>query len=257
MIDLQNDRRKGRTDNIMDTAYQLTHVPKGTVLHERGPDGPRTLADVEHRFDIPLAHAMETQRAVRRLLPDPVDLDLIRRCIELALKGPSASNEQTWHFMVITDPEKKAALGRRYASTVTHYKKSVLKKYPDDPSIEKMFRAVDWQVEHFNEIPVIVVPCVEGGRLPGVPIPFIGRSSYFGSIYPAVQNFLLAARSVGLGSTLVVGPLFPLGKIRRILGLPRSVTPICILPVGWPEGRYGPTTRRSVDDVMHINNWSR
>ncbi len=112
------------------------------------------------------------------------------------------------------------------------------------------------QVEHFSEIPVLVVPCLRGGtRVPYVPTPFVGETSYFGSIYPSVQNLLLAARAMGLGASLITMPLWNVTSARRILGLPLSVTPICVVPLGWPRGRYGPTTRRPVEDVVHFDTY--
>lgn len=226
-----------------------------SVLHESAPDGPRTLADVEARMSIPLVHAMETQRAIRRLRPDPVDMDLIIRCLELALKAPSGSNDQSWQFIVVTDAEVKAKIGDRYRKTWKPYSKRLAKQNPGDTAIETMLRAVQWQIDHFEDVPVVVIPCLKGGRVPFAPTPFIAKSSYFGSVYPSVQNLLLAARSVGLGANIATGPMFTLGKMRRILGLPRDVTPMCIVPMGWPIGRYGTTTRVAVGNVVHFDQY--
>jgi nitroreductase len=83
----------------------------------------------------------------------------------------------------------------------------------------------------------------------------VAASSYYGSIYPSVQNLLLAARAVGLGAALVTLPLWSTVAARRILGLPPSVTPCCVVPLGWPRGRYGPTTRRPVGAVAHLDRY--
>jgi len=114
---------------------------------------------------------------------------------------------------------------------------------------------VEWQVDHFEEIPVLVVPCLKGSRVPFLPVPPVAHSSYYGSIYPSVQNLLLAARAVGLGASLITLPLWSSNSARKILGLPMSVQPACIVPMGWPKGRYGPTTRRPVGDVVHRDTW--
>jgi len=118
-------------------------------------------------------------------------------------------------------------------------------------------RAVQWQVDHFTEIPVLIVACLRlgarEGRLPYVRMPHAAESGYYGSIYPSVQNLLLAARAMGLGASLITLPLWGVMSARRILNLPRSVTPRCIVPLGWPCGRYGPTTRKPVEQVTHLD----
>jgi nitroreductase len=110
-------------------------------------------------------------------------------------------------------------------------------------------------VDHFEEIPVLVVACLRGSKVPSMPGPAILESSYYGSIYPSVQNLLLAARSMGLGASLITLPLWSVTSARRILGLPLSVQPCCVVPLGWPRGRYGPTTRKPVGDVVHLNEY--
>ena len=90
-----------------------------------------------------------------------------------------------------------------------------------------------------------------------MPVPAIANSSYYGSIYPSVQNLLLAARAMGLGASLITLPLWSMTSARRVLGLPLSVQPACVVPLGWPQGRYGPTTRRPVGDVVHLERFSQ
>jgi hypothetical protein len=85
--------------------------------------------------------------------------------------------------------------------------------------------------------------------------PSVLVTSYYGSIYPAVQNLLLAARAAGLGAALVTLPLWSPWRVRRALGLPWRVTPCAVVPLGWPLGRYGPTTRRPVGTVVHLDRY--
>ena len=158
------------------------------------------------------------------------------------------------------DPAIKRKLGRRYRQIWNIYYRSVIRKVAEsDDSMAKTARAVQWQVDHFEEIPVLVVACLklhgQGGRVPYLPMPHAAVSGFFGSIYPSVQNLLLAARSMGLGASLITLPLWSLASARHILGLPTSVTPCCIVPLGWPRGRYGPTTRRPVGEVVHLDRY--
>lgn len=215
-----------------------------------------TAAEALARLDMPLLDAMMTQRAVRRVLPDPVDDAIVLKCIELALRAPTGSNGQNWEFVVVKDRGVKEQLARRYRQAWSIYGAIGRRVAAGDESMLKILRAVQWQVDHFSEIPVLVVPCLRGGmRLPYVPSPFVGESSFFGSIYPSVQNLLLAARAMGLGASLITLPLWSVTSARRILGLPLTVTPCCIVPLGWPRGRYGPTTRKPVEEVAHLDGY--
>lgn len=216
--------------------------------------GP-TYDDVRDLLRQPLEEMLLTQRAVRRVEPDPVDDDIVLRCIELALKAPTGSNGQNWEFVVVKDREVKEQLAARYRQAWALYGRAGERATRGDESMAKILRAVEWQVEHFAEIPVLVVACLRGSRVPLTPMPPIAASSFYGSIYPSVQNLLLAARAMGLGASLITLPLWSTTSARRILGLPLSVQPACIVPMGWPKGRYGPTTRRPVGDVVHLDRF--
>lgn len=219
-------------------------------------DIPNSADEAIARLDMPLLDAVMTQRAVRRVLPDPVDDAIVLKCIELALRAPTGSNGQNWEFVVVKDRLVKEQLGRRYRQAWSLYGAIGRRVTAGDESMQKILRAVQWQVDHFDEIPVLVVGCLRGGtRVPYLPTPFVGESSYFGSIYPSAQNLLLAARAMGLGASLITMPLWSVTSARRILGLPLSVTPCCIVPLGWPRGRYGPTTRKPVEEVAHLDSY--
>ncbi|TWS19908.1 nitroreductase family protein [Tsukamurella asaccharolytica] len=214
------------------------------------------------RLDMPLVEAMTTQRAIRRVLPDPVDDALVLQCIELAQRAPTGQNGQQWEFLVVRDPSVKAALGRRYRQAWSLYWRTVYRRVAArDDAKARMAKAVQWQVDHFTEIPVLVVAClrlgVKEGRVAMVRMPHVAESGYWGSIYPGVQNLLLAARAMGLGASLITMPLWNLGAARRILGLPIDVTPVCIVPLGWPKGRYGPSSRIPVGEVTHLDQYGR
>ena len=205
-----------------------------------------------YELNMPLDEAMETQRAIRRLKPDPVDDELVRRLIELALKAPTGSNAQNWEFIVVRDPavKRKLALQNRRAWRI--YGGLGRRLSRDDPKMLRVLDAVQWQADHFEEIPVIVVACLRGPRL---PFPAIMASSYYGSIYPSVQNLLLAARAAGLGAALITLPLWSTFAARRALGCPWNVTPCAVVPLGWPRGHYGPTTRRPVEEITSIDRY--
>ena len=202
---------------------------------------------------MPLVDAMETQRAIRRLHSDPVDDATILRCLELATRAPSGSNHQTWEWVVVRDPEVKHQLAR-----LNRQSWSVLKRLYGLRTLSeaerRMIDAVQWQADHFEEVPVVVVACAKGVRF---GLPSIASSNYYGSVYPAVQNLLLAARAMGLGATLTTLPVWSALLARRTLGLPWHVTPVAAIPMGWPRGKYGPTTRRPVEEAVHLDRYGR
>ncbi|HET7654673.1 MAG TPA: nitroreductase family protein [Acidimicrobiales bacterium] len=215
----------------------------------------RTLADVEAGLQMPLEEAMLTQRAIRRLLPDPVDDAIVVKCIELALRAPTGSNGQNWEFVVVKDRDVKETLAVQYRRAWKLYGGAGKVATRNNEQMRRVLAAVEWQVDHFAEVPVMVVACLRGWRVPFAPMPPMADSSYYGSIYPSVQNLLLAARAMGLGAALVTLPLWSTTVVRRALHLPMSVQPACVVPMGWPRGRYGPTTRKPVGEVVHLDRY--
>ena len=213
------------------------------------------LVEVERRLAMPLREAVTTQRAVRRVLPEPLDPALVTRLIELALEAPTGSNGQNWQFVVVTEEATKARLQAQYKRAWALYGGLGRRLRGDDEQMAKILRSVDWQVQHFTEVPVLVVACLEGGpKVPFVPSAPVAASTHYGSIYPSVQNLLLAARAVGLGASLSTLPLWSTMVARRVLGLPLGVEPCCVVALGWPLGKYGRKARRPVAEVVH---WER
>jgi nitroreductase len=213
------------------------------------------LAEAEARLGMPLVEAMLTQRSVRRVRPDPVDDRIVLRCIELALEAPTGSNGQNWEFVVVKDPHVKAALAAQYRRSWKLYG-GVGARLRSDEQSTRILSSVRWQVDHFEDIPVLVVCCLRGGpRYPFVPLPPVALSSHYGSIYPSAQNLLLAARAIGLGAGLVTLPLWSAMVARRILGLPLQVEPCCVVTLGWPIGHYGRKPRKEVSSVVHLDRY--
>ena len=204
------------------------------------------------KFEMSLEDAMLTQRAIRRLKPDPVDDALVLHLIELALKAPTGSNAQNWEFVVVRDPAVKAKLARLNRGAWRLYGGLGRRMVRGDERMLRILDAVQWQADHFEEVPVIVVACLRGVISPWPPV---ATASAYGSIFPSVQNLLLAARAAGLGAALITLPLWSKWLARRALGLPWNVCPCAVVPLGWPRGRYGPTTRRPVGEVVSLDRY--
>jgi nitroreductase len=211
-------------------------------------------ADATSPRTMSLEEAMRTQRAIRRLGPDPVDDALVLSLIELALKAPTGSNAQNWEFLIVKDPVVKAKLARlnRQAWNLYGGLGRWLVRRRGDRAMERILDAVQWQADHFEEIPVLVVACLRG-VIPAWPP--VATASTYGSIFPSVQNLLLAARAHNLGAALITLPLWSKWLARRALGLPWNVAPCAVIPLGWPKGRYGPTTRRPVEEVVSLDRY--
>lgn len=205
---------------------------------------------------MPLAEAMQTQRAVRRLHTDAVPDDLLLRLLELSLKAPTSSNSQDWSYVVVKDRDQKARLGRLYSVLYRAFSPVVERAAARDPDVARQWAPGKWQAENFADIPVFVIPCYRRGlKHMATGWPQISVSSFYGSVYPAVQNLLLGCRAVGLGASIQTLPIWFVPGAKRILGLPWNVNPVCIIPIGWAKGRYGPTKRAPIGEVVHVDRY--
>ena len=199
-------------------------------------------------FDI-----IATTRAMRRLKPDPVPDELIRKILEAGVCAANGGNFQRWRFMVVKDRAVKQAVQVWYKKAFDEVVGPRYATSPPPPGIsaEKYARqhhAVEYLTEHFHEAPVWIVACLDEGKTPP------GRGSG-ASIYPAVQNMLLAARALGLGSTLTTRHMLHATEADAALGLPEGVRSYAILPIGWPMGKFGPVGRTKLEDVVFSETW--
>ena len=201
-------------------------------------------------FDI-----IQTTRAMRRLKPDPVPDDLIRKILEAGVCAANGGNYQRWRFMVVKDTAVKKAVQVWYKKAFDEVVGPRYASSPPPPGIsaEKYARqhhAVEHLTEHFHEAPVWIVACLDEGK--NTPTRTSGAS-----IYPAVQNMLLAARALGLGSTLTTRHLLYAKEAEAALGLPEGVHSYAILPIGWPMGKFGPVGRTNLEDVVFSERWGQ
>jgi nitroreductase len=199
---------------------------------------------------------IHTTRAMRRLKPDPVPDELIRNILLAGQAAASGGNTQRWRFLVLKDPEikkkvqvyyKKAfneVVGPRYAS-------SAPPPGSDAAKYSRQHRAVEYLTDHYHEAPVWIVACLEDG-----PVSGPGRSAG-ASIYPAVQNMLLAARALGLGSTLTTRHIAYEKEVDAAMGIPPSFRSYAILPIGYPMGRFGPVGRGPLSEVVYLDGWHK
>ena len=201
-----------------------------------------------------LFETMENCRAMRRLKPDPVPDNLIAKILHAGTCAPSGGNAQKWRFLVLKDRKTKEAVAAWYKKA---YDEVIGPRYssvapPPGVSPEKFKRqhsAVEYLTDHFAEAPVWIVACLEDGANPG---PGAGAS-----IYPAVQNMVLACRAVGLGTTLTNRHMIHQKEVDKALGLPEGVHSYAILPIGYPMGKFGPVKRAALKDVVYQDKWGQ
>ena len=210
---------------------------------------------------------LTTTRAVRKRLDlkRPVDLSLIRECLEIAMQAPSGSNVHRSHFLVVTDPEKKQALGDLYRSAYEQYRTlpiAIGHAYPDDPvrdAEQKRAKvSAEFLVEHMHEVPVLVIPCVQ--QWPQMAdAPFRDNVGTWACLLPMVWSFMLACRARGLGTSWTsIAQTFHEEEIAKVLGLPDdgSVRQGAMIPVAHTIGTvFKPKRTEPLDDFLHINGW--
>lgn len=206
---------------------------------------------MRYTLDMPLEEAMRTQRALRRLKPDPIEEGLLMHLLDLAIRAPSGSNAQGWEFVLVREREAVARLARLNRQFFSFFR-LFYRFGKKTKTRQRMLDSAQWQCDHFEEVPAVIVPCLKQ-IIP--PFPFLAATSAFGSIYPAVQNLLLGARAAGLGAALITIPLWNLHGVKRALGLPFRVTPCCLIPMGWPLDEYTPNKRRPVREVVSFDRF--
>ena len=234
--------------------------------------------------DASMVEVMTTMRAMRRLRPDPVPDELVRDLIEAAMCAPSAGHQQGQVFIVVTDRDRIKRLATVWRMVADMYEAWLGKadpRYGTDPMVIRTWDAVHYQRDHFHETPVVIVACYDqraymravkrriGDMVGALRMVGPGRArrmllggltavelrSEAASIYPAIENLLLAARARGLAATMTTWHLFVEADVRRILEIPTDVRTYALIPIGWPMGRFGPVTRRPPDEVIRQDHW--
>ncbi len=239
--------------------YQLV----SGVLESFHPPGPSADLPVvgppstTERAGIDLYEAASTTRAVRRLRPDPIPDDVLQRVLRAATWAPSGGNLQPWHVIAVRDPARKQALAELYRGLWSDYaadRRTLIERLPEAmrAAPTRALAAGDHLAEHMGEVPVINAFCFHPERL-HITDADLGRPSVVGgaSLYPAVQNLLLACRAEGLGCVLTTLLCSREKEVRELLEIPEPWATAAFVPIGWPVGGgHGPLSRRPVEQVV-------
>jgi len=211
---------------------------------------------------VELYDGIMTTRAMRRFSDEPVGTDDVERILRAAQQAPSGGNIQPWQFVVVADDDGRAWLGELYGRAYARYEAALLAGLPgfrsDDDRLawERTVAASRHLAAHLGQVPVIVLVCMpdismsvrdDAGEMDvGTP---------YASVYPAVQNLLLAARSMGIGGLITTVHRIHHDEVREHFGIPEGQQIVALVPLGRPTGRFGVAPRRAVEKVTHWGAW--
>ena len=223
--------------------------------------------------DLDVFDAIHTARALRRFKPDPVPDAVISKILDAAIRAPSAGNAQNWAFVVVRDPEQRRRLGAVYrkGSDIASAMYAARGRPPhlSEAQFQRLMSSGGYLWDHMADAPVILVPCQTQPKLPAreaLPPDIAARygdeQRYVerirgASIYPAVQNIILACRALGLGTTITTNHIRCEDEAKAVLGVPDDVQTFALMPIGYPLEPFGPVARRPVAEVAHADRWAQ
>ena len=204
-----------------------------------------------------LFDAMYHCRAMRRLDSKEVPEESLVKLIDAANQAPSGSNMQNGRWIVVRDAAVKGQLAELNRKGIEAYIGPQLDNpgslpHHSEEKRRRMVESVVWQMDHLHEIPALVIACMEFG----VKVDSATMSMGGGSIWPGIQNLLLAARALGLGAAPTTLALIDQAAVAKVLNLPETMAAFCLIPVGYPLGNFGPVTRKPLTEIMRFDGWS-
>jgi nitroreductase len=206
---------------------------------------------VKQEDSLGLFETIYTTRSLRRFKPDPVPEEVLFQVFDAAIRAPSGQNAQDWRFVVVTDPAIKQQMQSWAEEGWDRYQP----RYAENPALmdrlprtqRLALKGVEYLTRHLAQAPVIVLACGLRGR----------HATPGGSIFPAIQNLLLSARALGLGSTIFNLPLTHSEELTAALGIPENNQVYCLIPLGYPEDKHGPVRRKPVKRVVFWDHWEQ
>jgi nitroreductase len=201
---------------------------------------------------------MFSTRSMRRLKPDPVPDEVMYKILDAGIRAPSGGNNQHWRFVVVKDPQVKQEVQRIYQKgwneVQAMYSTRTAPEHMGEGKFRRLLDTAAYLAEHLAEAPVLLFACLKERPMPPQLAAKLARLSG-SSIYPSVQNILLACRAQGLGATLTTVCSLYEDEIRAVLHLPNDISTYALLPIGYPQGKFGPVTRMAVEDVTCVDQW--
>lgn len=200
--------------------------------------------------DLFLSEAIYNCRAMRRIKFDDVPEEALLELVSAANQAPSGSNSQNARWIVVRDATIKQQLADQNRKHAAPYISADVAN-PGTPKLKRMLDAVVWQMDHMHEIPALIVACFDYPE----KVEGLGVYRSAGSVWPGIQNLLLTARALGLGAAPTTLALRDQDAVRKILKLPETFAALCLIPVGYPLGNFGPVVRKPVREIMRFDTW--
>lgn len=201
-------------------------------------------------------HLLTTTRSVRKLLDltRPVDPAALMECLEIAIQAPTGGNRQNWHWLIVTDADKRAQVAAYYRkSFFDHYIAGAREQNRGNSQTNRVLDSAQYLAENMHRVPALVLPCYEG-RVENAGVQ--AQAGFYGSILPAAWSLMLALRSRGLGSAWTTLHLRYEKEVARVLGIPDHVTQAALLPVAYFIGDdFQPAKRRPAREVTYWDGW--
>jgi nitroreductase len=205
-----------------------------------------------------LFEVMFSTRSMRRLKPDPVPDEVIYQILDAGIRAASGGNTQHWRFVMVKDPQVKRQVQQVYQKgwneVQAMYSKRPAPEHMEEGKFRRLLDAAAYLAEHLAEAPVLLFACLKERPLPPQLASKLARLSG-SSIYPAVQNILLACRALGLGATLTTVCSLYEEETRAVLQLPNDISTYALLPIGYPRGKFGAVQRLAVEEVTCVDRW--
>lgn len=197
-------------------------------------------------------------RAMRRLKPDPIPEETLKKIVDAGIRAPSGGNVQEWAFVLVRDPELKRFIRDYYWNAwqqIRGQESFSMDKLP--PPAQRMLNAAADLAANLDEAPVLLLACAHKEYTPvaNAKVPRASLLAVHGSIFPAVQNILLACRALGIGATLTTLHSFFEDSLKQKLGIPEKMEVAAMIPMGYPLGKFGPVSRNPVEEVIHWDRW--
>jgi nitroreductase len=194
------------------------------------------------RLTIPLGEAIFSLRAMRRLKPDPIPHDVLRDILEAAIRAPNGGNQQPWHYIVVEDPVTRAELGELYHEAWWAKRRDAGYHTPED--LPRHYQVSMRLADNIGHVPVLILVCATA-KGPAAAA----------SVIPSVQNLLLAARALGIGGTITTLHAQVEERVHRLFNIPETAQIVYCIPLGYPEGHFGPNVRNPLPEVCSFNRW--
>ena len=208
--------------------------------------------------ELDMFEVMFSTRSMRRLKPDPVPDEVMYKILDAGIRAPSGGNTQHWRFIVVKDPQVKQQVQQVYQKgwneVQAMYRNRSAPEHMEEAKFRRLMGAAAHLAEHLAEVPVLLFACLKERPMPAPLAAKLARLSG-SSIYPAVQNMLLACRALDLGATLTTVCSLYDDELRPILHLPDDVSTYALLPIGYPQGKFGPVQRVAVEQVTCVDRW--